>query len=156
MSRSHNVDSLSAVLEVAALRSGVRKTPHMPLSALSMRAVPIRSLEGAERGQISAQIIHTPFHFTCAILTGDQMQGVPNVAPSALIYMNSLNRNVVAPRRELVGNIDSPMVAELCDGFTHVLTVQGVQQKAGNSCGFAALLCKALALYLRSYSAVCA
>ena len=53
--------------------------------------------------------------------------------------MNSLHRNVVAPRRELLGNIDSPMVAELCDGFTHVLTVQGVQQKAGNSCGFAGL-----------------
>ena len=55
---SHNVDSLSAVLEVAALRSGVRKTPHMPLSALSMRAVPIRSLEGAERGQISSDNPH--------------------------------------------------------------------------------------------------
>ena len=113
-------------------------------------------MKNVTKDSVAMQIIHTPFHFSAIVLTGEQTLD-PNAAQNtSALYLNSLHKNFKHQRRIPLRNVDSAIIRDMCrDHSDFVLSVPCIEQSAGShDCGMLSLLNAAVALELGSLSAI--
>ena len=116
---------------------------------------PLRDVPRESRSCIAAQVIHLPFHFATLVFTSAQLQQEPQANLTRALYLNSLHKGRKSPGMMPVKNIDSPMLREWFGNLDgHVLSIPAIEQPAGHSCGMAANINAAIALYLGTYEEI--
>ena len=78
-----------------------------------MTGAPLKSMKNVTNDSVAMHIIHTPFHFSAIVLTGEQtlIQALLN---TSALYLNSLHKNFKHQRRIPLRNVDSAIIRDMC------------------------------------------